>query len=344
VSSTPNGIRARRRTAIATTERLVRLEPLSSERALPLVVRPEVDGVNLAAWAVANRDAVESALHRDGGILFRGFGVRSAEVFGQFMVSMYTELVAEHERSSPRSQVSGSVFTSTDHPADQSIFLHNEMSYSHRWPTRIAFCCLTAPAEGGATPIASTREVLRLIDPAIRDLLVRRRVQYVRNYGGGFGLPWQTSFQTDDRAEVEAYCRASGLTPEWVGADRLRTRRVADPLARHPVTGEEVWFNHATFFHVSSLEPALRAALTAELAPEELPTHTFYGDGSPIEPEVVDALRDAYHRSTVVFPWQEGDVLVLDNMLAAHGRAPFQGERKVVVSMARPMTEEQAKA
>jgi len=37
----------------------------------------------------------------------------------------------------------------------------------------------------------------------------------------------------------------------------------------------------------------------------------------------------------IVFPWAEGDVLMLDNMLCAHAREPFAGPRKVVVAMAR---------
>jgi alpha-ketoglutarate-dependent taurine dioxygenase len=276
-------------------------------------------------------------------VLFQGFGVRTPEAFQRFMAALYTELVSEHERSSPRSQVSGRVFTSTDHPADQTIFVHNEMSYSHRWPTRIGFCCLTAPRTGGATPIADVRTVLRLLDPDLRDRLARRRVQYLRNYGDGFGLPWQESFQTTDRAAVEAYCQAAGMTVEWKEGDRLRTRRVADPLARHPVTGELVWFNHATFFHVSTLDPVLRDGLLADLSPEDLPTHACYGDGREFEPEVTDALRAAYGKATLSFPWREGDLLLLDNMLVAHGRAPYTGERKVVVAMAEPITEDLAR-
>ena len=82
--------------------------------------------------------------------------------------------------------------------------------------------------------------------------------------------------------------------------------------------------------------------LLADLGPDDLPTNSFYGDGSPIEGDVLDILRDAYRQASTSFPWQDGDILLIDNMLAAHGRAPFRGARQVLVAMAEPMTEQEA--
>jgi alpha-ketoglutarate-dependent taurine dioxygenase len=164
---------------------------------------------------------------------------------------------------------------------------------------------------------------------------------YVRNFGDGFGLAWQDVFQTADKQAVERHCRAKGIETEWKEGDRLRTRAVRRALARHPKTGELVWFNHATFFHLSTLEPTVRQALLEEFEESELPTNTYYGDGSAIDPEVLEQLRAAYDAEIVRFPWQEGDLLMLDNMLVAHGRAPFSGPRQILVGMAEPVSEDQ---
>jgi hypothetical protein len=100
-----------------------------------------------------------------------------------------------------------------------------------------------------------------------------------------------------------------------------------------------VWFNHATFFHVTTLESEVRDVLVRTLGPEDLPTNTCYGDGSLIEPDVLDELREAYRQETVTFHWQEGDILLLDNMLVAHGRACYSGRRKILVGMAEPCSD-----
>jgi hypothetical protein len=68
---------------------------------------------------------------------------------------------------------------------------------------------------------------------------------------------------------------------------------------------------------------------------------TYYGDGAPIEPSVIDALHEAYRNATVSFPWEKGDLLMLDNMLVAHGRAPYTGAREILVGMAEPVSEDQ---
>ena len=53
-----------------------------------------------------------------------------------------------------------------------------------------------------------------------------------------------------------------------------------------------------------------------------LPCHARFGDGSEISAEDLAAVRAAYRASEVLFPWQEGDFLVLDNEMALHGRKP----------------------
>jgi hypothetical protein len=84
------------------------------------------------------------------------------------------------------------------------------------------------------------------------------------------------------------------------------------------------------------LEAKIQRALLAEFKPDDLPNNTYYGDGTEIEEEVIEHLRQAYVQEITVFKWQKGDVVVLDNMLTAHGRSSYLGERKVLFAMSEP--------
>jgi len=325
---------ARRKAVRLTSAELVRTSYLDFERKMPLVLEPGEGNVNLVAWAEGHREFVEAELAKHGALLLRGFDIDSVSRFEQFVAATSGGALPYAERSSPRSQVGGNIYTSTDYPAARSIFLHNEQSYNLRFPRKIYFFCLTPPAEGGATPIADTRKILAAVRPDVRQRFGERGYMYVRNFGDGFGLSWEDTFQTRSRAAVEQYCRRHDITFEWKGGDRLRTRQVRPAIARHPRTGENAWFNHATFFHVSTLEDDIRERVLAEFGEEDLPNNTYYGDGSRIEPEVMEHLRQTYLREKLAFPWQQFDVLMLDNVLTAHGREPFSGPRKVVAGLA----------
>jgi alpha-ketoglutarate-dependent taurine dioxygenase len=292
--------------------------------------------VNLAEWAMLNKGFIEAKLLNHGAILFRNFALRTADDFGKVLHGLTDGLLEYSERSSPRSAVGDRIYTSTDYPATQAIFPHNEHSYSKRFPLNLFFFCVTPAEYGGETPIVDCRKVLWRLSPATRERFIEKKWMYVRNYNDGFGLSWQTAFQTEDKGRVEEYCRDADIHVEWKAGNRLRTYQIRPAVAKHPRTGELVWFNHATFFNVSTLEASMRDALLAEFKDEDLPNNTYYGDGSNIEPQVLNELRDAYKQDLVSFPWRRGDLLMIDNMLTAHSRSPYAGAREVLVAMSSP--------
>ena len=195
---------------------------------------------------------------------------------------------------------------------------------------------LQCAASGGETPIADCRRVYQRIPADVRERFERLGVTYVRNYGSGVELSWQEVFQTTSTNDVEDFCASNGIQFEWLPDDRLRTRQTCRAVASHPTTGEMVWFNQVHLFNVSRLE---REATLSNFSEEDLPRNVYYGDGSAIEQADLDCVCEAYEQEKIVFPWSTGDVLLLDNMLAAHGRNPFTGERKVVLRMAEPNSE-----
>jgi alpha-ketoglutarate-dependent taurine dioxygenase len=331
MSEQANGLVRRTRGPAAARPRVHR-QALDDEPFV-LCVEANLPGLDLAFWLAENAAQVHADLDKHGAVLFRGFADGGPEGFAAAARAVSPDLLGYLERAAPRVEVADHVFTSTEFPADQWIPLHHEMSYSHNWPSRLYFYCAQPPATGGATPLASERRVFPRIPGEIKDRFTRHGVRYVRNFSSELDLPWQEVFQTNERAEAEAYCRAAGMRFEWLGADRLRTTAVRQAVAAHPRTGEQVWFNHAHLFHVSNLPPAVSAALLAEVGVEGLPRNAFYGNGDAIPDEIAGLIRDLYRDAALSVPWQRGDVLLVDNFLAVHGREPFSGDRRICVAM-----------
>jgi alpha-ketoglutarate-dependent taurine dioxygenase len=328
------------RRAVDATSEVVETSLLAAEQTLPLLIRPAVDGVSLNAWLRHHREHWEDLLHTHGALLFRGFGVRTRDEFEELAAAASGGLMDYTYRSTPRSSVGGHVYTSTEYPADQSIPMHNEMSYTSSWPLKIWFFCDQPSEQGGETPLADSRRVWARLNPALRQRFAEKNVLYVRNYGAGLDLTWENVFQTTDRAAVESFCREAGIELEWKEGNRLRTRQRCQAVARHPATKEMLWFNQAHLFHRSSLAPEVLAALLDTMAEEDLPRDTFYGDGTPIEASALEEIRGVYAEESVAFPWQKGDVVMVDNMLVAHGRRSFFGPRRILVVMAEPVVGE----
>jgi len=300
---------------------------------MPLVVRPCRANIDLAGWATDNRAFIADRLSRAGAILFRNFGINNPEQLESLIEAVSGKLLDYSYRSTPRTLVSGHVYTSTEYPAHQSIPLHNENAYSLSWPMKLWFLSQQVAADGGETPLADSRKVYQRIPADIKACFEEKGLMYVRNYGTGLDLSWQDVFQTNNHTDVEVFCRASQIEFEWLGEDQLRTRQCCQVSEEHPVTGEKVWFNQAHLFHISRLPQEVREWLLSNYATDELPRNVYFADGSEIDSAMLDEIARAYEQETVIFAWRAGDVLLLDNMLTAHGRLPFKGERKIVVGM-----------
>ncbi|MEG4011367.1 MULTISPECIES: non-ribosomal peptide synthetase [unclassified Microcoleus] len=311
---------------------LITTDYLHPDELFPLVVKPAVADVDLADWAKNNREFIEAKLLQHGGILFRGFIGPVVSAFEQFALSICSELFGEYG-DLPREGVSGKVYGSTPYPADKAILFHSESSHLHRWPMKIWFFCVQPAQQGGETPIVDCRKIYQLLDPKLREKFAQKQIMYVRNYTDGLDVSWKDFFQTEDKSVVEEYCRQAGMEFEWKAGNNLRTRKIRPAIAKHPKTKEMVFFNQLPLHHISCLDAATRASLLSVFGEENLPRNVYYGDGTLIEDSVMAEIQAVYAQAAVSFPWQAGDILMLDNMLAAHSRNPFIGSRKIVVAM-----------
>lgn len=303
----------------------------------PLDIRPgdagapaDVDG--LLAY-LADGDLVGDLLVKEKALVFRGFGV-PRDRLEAVMDAVLPDRLAYVHGNSPRTKVGDNVYTSTEYPAEMTISMHNELSYSSRWPSRLMFYCEVAADSGGATPVVDGARWLDVLDDEVRAAFAGG-VRYTQNLHDGYGLgkSWQDTFETGDRDRVEAYLADMDAAWEWRPDGGLRVSQIRPATVRHPVTGEEVWFNQSDQWHPAALGDETAAALAAVVPAEDLPQSVAYADGRPIPADHVVQVRDRGLAEAVDVDWAPGDVLLIDNVLVGHGRRPFTGSRRVLVAM-----------
>lgn len=321
---------------------LTREEPIFDDLTA-IKIEPAVRGLDPIAWASDHASTLKDKLIRCGAILFRGFDIRNDADFESFFHSACGPLGEYTHRVTKRSQPGDSfVYTSTDHPKTLDLALHNETSYTKQWPAQLGFFCDVPSREGGQTPIADSRKILAALPTDLLKRFAEYQLLYMRNSGNSIELTWQESFQTDNRAEVEQYCRMQGMEFEWKADGQLRTFQRCHVMARHPVTGDSVWFNQAHMMHRSAYPPGVIDGMFADTADDELPFNVFFGDKSRIPDADISLVNDVFKSQARCFKWQKGDVMILDNMLMVHGRRPFEGDRRILVAMSGAITASEA--
>lgn len=310
-----------------------------SGQVVPLLVESAHPGVVLQEWVRENIDEFEADLLKHGAILLRGFGICSADSFNSFMKCFNTEPLPYMFRSSPRQELDKSVkniYLSTSYPSNRIINMHNESSYSRIWGKKIVFCCIKPSIEGGETPIADSRRVLKSISPGLVKKFRMKGVKYRRNLLPDLGMGWEEVFQTTDIKAAEGICRKYDINYRFERGDTFVIEWVKPAIYPHPISGEESWFNHVLFFNKYSRYEELGMSPSDPFPSDLMTSDTFFGDGSEITYEEYREIKRAYDLNKVVFPYKKGDVLFLDNMLTAHGRNKYKGERVIATAIIEP--------
>jgi len=143
-------------------------------------------------------------------------------------------------------------------------------------------------------------------------------------------------FETDRPEVAEARCRELQMSYRWLSSGYLATSTVRPAALHDAQTGESMWFNQAHLFRLSPRWMGhlhYWAASILYFHREGRGRDAQYGDGSTIEPAALDHIFDVLEQQTVACHWERGDLLLVDNLACMHGRNPFTGSRRVLVSM-----------
>lgn len=303
---------------------------------VPIQIQSERFTTYVKDWLSINFKNYQSLYEEHGAVLFRGFADHSLRDFYAFVNTLSSTLMSYNYQSTPRTALGKGIYTATEYPASRCIPLHNENAYTNHWPTSLAFFCIIPATQGGQTPIANSHKIYQTIHGEIRTEFEEKKCRYIRYFYPGIDLSWQTVFQTENRKIVEAYCITNSIEYKWLcdpKGPELMTAQTCESVMIHPSKKIPCWFNQAHLFHPASLNPTDYKMLTQNINADMLPRNVTFGDGSAIPTSMIKEILKIYDNESIIFDWQQGDVLVIDNILFAHGRMAFDGPRKVVVAM-----------
>ncbi|HIK07009.1 MAG TPA: TauD/TfdA family dioxygenase [Trichormus sp. M33_DOE_039] len=320
----------------------------------PCVISPKVDSENahldeIVSWLSQERQSLEKELQLKGAILLRGFkAIHGVEAFKSVMSVFSSQTASDQGSTSPRTLVHNGIYTSTNAPPYLPIELHQERSFHTEFPEKIAFFCDVAPIKGGETPIADMRAVYKALPLDLIKRFEKRGVKLCRrlptkNWTGNQAVrTWQETFETDNRREVEHIAEKLGWQLKWNPFYLEVDNCVCPASITHPVTGEKVWFNQAHVLHKSNLLHWAKRyggfqlwtiALLAPIFSQLYYYHHVFGDNSEINSVDLDVIRQVISSQQIRFSWQQGDILLLDNIIMAHGRCIFKGKRRILVTL-----------
>jgi len=314
--------------------------------------------VNCEEWMREYKELVNECLLEHGVVYLKNAGIKKDEVIN--VVSQFAQknsLVDSYQGGvTGRPRVDKSLFLTTSIPAPAAILQHHEMSYLSTFPKHLFFYSFRTAEHGGATPVTFSRRVKKDINPELFRQLKKRGICYIRNFFPDAKedwhvlLSWQKAFQVETKSELVDCVKKQGFELEWLDGGQIRTKNTRPAVMVHPTTGEEFVFNHSFVLHSYSEPgkqcPARRGYLQTcrpdelkkidELPQWDQPYLATWGDtNEPLSGDVLEELFHVYNSNKLAMNWGSGDLMIVDNILASHGRDPFLGPRETFAAFSR---------
>lgn len=286
----------------------------------------------LAPWIRQNRPLIDDALWNDGYVLFRGFDVGGLDGFEESAASA-CDCLYKHYGDLPLASASENVYFATPYPKHLEIQFHNEASHTHTWPSRQLFFCLEPAPEGGEWTLSDGRQVLQRLPAEMLERFRELGLVYRRRFIRGLDASWEQFFKVGSLQELRDKIAPTGHEIDAPSENDVTVSYRTHALLQIPERGTEAWFNQILLHHPDALPAEVDGLLRKHFQRDQFPRTVFFGDGSPIPTEWVRTIDRVLSECSVRIQTQTHDVLLVNNLLLAHGRLPYSGNRQIRVAL-----------
>lgn len=310
-----------------------------------------------------------SMLHQYGGLLFRGFDVKSEADFESLILAIQgiEGMDGYFMMEDGRAAVEGAryVFSTNNNYKTGGTYelggFHSENSSLTDVPAYISFWCRKPSQLGGETALMYSPGIYQRLPAFLRKSLEEKRF-----FARSFPLKDIATAYGKSESDMEDFLKAQGLE---IGLEKNnKVLKIYKPgVTRHPVTGRLSlqgqlsaqiydldrrlrrhlvshyrglpWLLHRLHWSALALMNALPAAwfwMTNRKAGIGIPENI----GLEFSASDVEALAAAIASETSVFTWKEGDVILADNMQVLHNGMPGRGDRSLRVMICNPLANE----
>ncbi|CAG9203510.1 TauD/TfdA family dioxygenase [Burkholderia vietnamiensis] len=251
---------------------------------------------------LVDTDQLYEQLAHSGVVIFRNFA-DTLDDFNRFVSLHSARVTFDPARK-----------TSTENTAEidageLEMGLHRENGNLPFTPDLQWFYCLEPARVGSETTICDGQRVLQELTPAVRRLFEQRQIKYSRR------IPWPNVQRflsvelqlpphevNDSHLEVVNQ-RVRGQHYRRLDQFLVSSERVTDAITTSCFSGRRAFCN-------SLLGPSVNYE----------PPLITWADGTDIDFEVWDEIKDVTARYTYDLFWNKGDVVVIDNSRVMHGR------------------------
>lgn len=289
-------------------------------------------------WIRSERDNLNALATQHGAVLLRGFPFVQPDDFDACVQALGIENFPYKKSLSNAVRVNFTdrVFSANEAPSDVKIYLHHEMAQTPLYPTQIMFFCQQAAEQGGATPICRSDILYERVAeecPGFVAALITHGLKYSNVMPGeddrasGMGRSWKSTLGVESKRGAETRLVELGYSWNWRPDGCLKVTTPVLPAVREVSSGRNTLFNQ------------LIAAYAGWSDNRNDPSEAIrLGNDAKLDTDDVSRLIELAHELTFDLCWISGDVALLDNTVAMHGRRPFSGKRKVLASLGNMQT------